>query len=96
MWKILEARPDRMAVARHTPRLFWPEIHPGVYVDWRERQGDPWQRVFVTTVIHEHDGERVYTMVMVALLDGHGHRALGTGTRTVTGEAIETCIRPPL
>jgi hypothetical protein len=96
MLTILEARPGRVAVARNTPRIFWPEIHPGTYVDWRERPGDPWVRVFVTTVIHEHDGERVYTMVMVALLDARGQRAMSTGTRTVTGEAIETCIRQPL
>lgn len=106
MLKLLEDRPGRTAAAFNTlrssahvssmvtPGLFWPEIHPGTYVDWRASPVEPWSRVFVTTVIHEHDGENVFTIVMVALLDGRGQRTMGT--RTVTGEAIETCIRPPL
>jgi hypothetical protein len=74
-----------------TPRLFWPEIHPGRFVQWRETPSDYWSRVFVACVIHEHDGDKVYTMVMVALFDERGQRI---GSRTVNGAAIETCIRP--
>jgi hypothetical protein len=61
----------------------------------RVEPGDPWARVFVSTVLHEYDGERVYTMVMVALLDARGQRGQ-LGMRTGTGADIEGCIRQPL
>ena len=73
-------------------RVHWPDIHPGMYVEWRERASDPWERVFVNTVIHEHDGQRVYTIVMVALLDGHGRHT--QGMRTANGADIAMLIRP--
>lgn len=74
-------------------RAYWPELHPGMYVEWRERLGDPWERVFVNTVVHEYDQEaqNAYTIVMVALLDGQGRRT--QGMRTANGVAIATCIR---
>jgi hypothetical protein len=96
MLKILGAERDvaRVVAPCNSPQIHWPDIHPGTLVDWRESANSHWVRVWVNMVIHEHDGEKVYTIVMVALLDGQGLRKLGT--RTVTGEAIATCIRAPL
>jgi hypothetical protein len=89
---------SRSAVERNEPQIFWPELHPGIYVDWRASPGEQWSRVFVTTVVHEydHEGQQVYTIVVVALLDIHGQRQRSMGTRTVTGASIATCIRRPL
>jgi hypothetical protein len=85
MLKILEAQRVAPVAGRNSPQLHWPNIHPGTYAEWREWPGQ-WSRVWVNNVMHEHDGEKVYTIVMVELLDG-------MGMRTVNGEAIATCIR---
>jgi hypothetical protein len=53
----LENQPDR--VAGNTSRLHWPEIDPGRIVEWRQDPRDVWMRVWVSTVIHEHDGQQV-------------------------------------
>lgn len=89
---------SRSAVENNKPQIFWPELHPGVYMDWRPSPSEPWSRVFVTTVVHEydHEAQQKYTIVIVALLDIHGHRQRAMGTRTVNGTSIETCLRRPL